>query len=104
MMERCLPEEVKERVQVKRTIEEIWKYLDMAYNRPDVFLHDLMARVNAAKTISDGDWRGLEAHMDLLRRTFEHADDSVMTPVVLHHNNLKVMYGRCQQGSRRGGG
>jgi len=100
MLERCLPEEVKERVQFKRTIEDIWKYLDIAYNRPDVFLHDLMAPVNAARTISDGNWRGLEAHMDFLRRTFEHADDSGMTPVVLHYNNLKVMYGRWPAGDQ----
>ena len=91
MVERCLPEDVKERVLYKRTLEDIWKYLHMAYNRPDVFLHNLMAPVNAARTISEGDWRGLEAHMDLLRRTLEHAEDSGMTPVVLHHNNLKVL-------------
>jgi len=36
MVERCLPEEVKERVLFKRTFKDIWKYLDMAYNRPDV--------------------------------------------------------------------
>ena len=89
MLERCLPREVKERVQCKKTIEDIWKYLDMAFNRPDVVLHDLMSLVNSAKIISDRDWKGLEAHMDLLRRTFEHTDDSGMTPVVLHHNNLK---------------
>ena len=55
MVERCLPEDVTERVQYKRTLEDIWKYLDMAYNRPDVFLHDLMAPVKAARTISEGD-------------------------------------------------
>ena len=94
MLERCLPAEVKERVLFKRTIEEIWKYLDTAYNRPDVFLHDLMEPIRSARTMAAEDWRSLEHHMDLLRRTFEHADDAGMTAVVLHHNNLEVMYGK----------
>jgi hypothetical protein len=94
MLERCLPEEVKERVLYKRTIEDIWKYLDTAYNRPDVFLHDLMEPVRSAEMVAAEDWTSLEQHMDLLRRTFEHADDARMTAVVLHHNNLEVMYGK----------
>jgi hypothetical protein len=71
-------------------MEEVWRYLDNAFVRSDTFFHDLKQPVNTARAIPERDLKAL----DLLLHTFEHTEESVMMPVVLHVNNLKQIDGK----------
>jgi hypothetical protein len=50
-MERCLPENIKEKIWYKQSIEKVWRYFDNTFVRPDTFLHDLMQLVNKARAV-----------------------------------------------------
>jgi hypothetical protein len=81
-------------------VAQVWEYLDRAYQRQDVFLHDLMKPVFAHKEIGEKNYRALEEYLDLLIRTFDIAEEAGMLPVVLHMNNLRPMYEKwphCEQ-------
>jgi hypothetical protein len=41
LVDRCLGSADKERVRYKSSMDQVWEYLDRAYLRQDVFLHDL---------------------------------------------------------------
>jgi hypothetical protein len=57
LVERCLHPADKERVRYRSTVAQVWEYLDRAYQRQDVFLHDLMKPVLAHKEISEKNYR-----------------------------------------------
>jgi hypothetical protein len=42
LVECCLRPADKERVRYRSTVAQVWEYLDRAYQRQDVFLHDLL--------------------------------------------------------------
>jgi hypothetical protein len=42
LFKRCLPDNIKEKIQFKRNIEEVWKFLDITFLKPDTFFHELM--------------------------------------------------------------
>jgi hypothetical protein len=50
LMEKCLPESIKEKIRDKQSIEDVW----MNFMRPDTFPHDLMLPVNTAKAVLHG--------------------------------------------------
>jgi hypothetical protein len=75
----------------RSTVAQVWEYLDQAYQRQDVFLHDMMKPVLAHKNIGEKNYRALEEYLDLLIRTFDIAEETRMLPVVLHMNNLRPM-------------
>ncbi len=41
LVDRCLRSADKERVRYKSSMDQVWEYLDRAYLRQDVFLHDI---------------------------------------------------------------
>jgi hypothetical protein len=53
LIEKCLPE--TQEIWRKRTMEEVWKFLDNAYVQPDTFFHDLMLPVTTAIAVSEKD-------------------------------------------------
>jgi hypothetical protein len=53
LVERCLRPADKERVRYRSTVAQVWEYLDRAYQRQDVFLHELMKQVLAHKEIGE---------------------------------------------------
>ncbi len=97
---RCLRPADKERVRYRSTVAQVWEYLDRAYQRQDVFLHDLMKPVLAHREISDKNYRALEEYLDLLIRTFDIVEEAGMLPVVLHMNNLRPMYEKWLHGEQ----
>jgi hypothetical protein len=100
LVERCLRPADKERVRYRSTVAKVWEYLDRAYQRQDVFLHDLMKPVFAHKEIGGKNYRALEEYLDLLIRTFDIAEKAGMLPVVLHMNNLRPMYEKWSHGEQ----
>ncbi len=72
LMEKYLPESIKETIRYKQSIEDVWRY----FMRPDTFPHDLILSLNTAKAVLEQDWRAVEAHLDLLLHTFEYAKKS----------------------------
>jgi hypothetical protein len=42
----------------------VWEYMDRAYQRQDVFLHDLMKPVLAHKEIGEKNYWALEEYLD----------------------------------------
>jgi hypothetical protein len=94
LMEKCPPKNIKEKIRYKRTMEEVWKYLDNAFVRPNTFLHDLMQPVNTIRAVPEKDWEALEACTpgSTAACIFKHARESCMKPVALHVINLKKMY------------
>jgi hypothetical protein len=60
LMERCLPDNIKDKIQHKRTIKEIWKFLDITFLKPDTFFHGLMQLIAKVKAVLDKDWKVLE--------------------------------------------
>jgi hypothetical protein len=90
----------KERVRYRSTVAQGLEYLDRAYQRQDVFLHDLMKPVLAHKEIGEKNYRALEEYLDLLIRTFDMAEEAGMLPVVLHMNNLRPMYEKWPHGEQ----
>jgi hypothetical protein len=81
----------KERVRYRSTAGRVWEYLDRAYMRQDVFLHDLMKLVLTHKEIGRKSYRSLEEYLDLLIQTFDIAEEAGMLPIALHMNNLRPM-------------
>jgi hypothetical protein len=63
LTERCLPDNIKEKIEFKRSMEEIWKFLDITFLKPDTFFHELMQPITTAKVVPDKDWKALESHM-----------------------------------------
>jgi hypothetical protein len=57
LVERCLQPADKERVRYRSTVAQVWEYLDLAYMRQDVFLHDLMKPVLTHKEIREKNYR-----------------------------------------------
>jgi hypothetical protein len=53
LIEKCLPQ--TQEIWLKRTMEEVWKFLDNAYVQPDTFFHDLMLPVTTAIEVSEKD-------------------------------------------------
>jgi hypothetical protein len=53
LVDRCLRPVDRERVRYRSTVAQVWEYLDRAYQRQDVFLHDLMKPVLAHREITD---------------------------------------------------
>jgi hypothetical protein len=100
LVERCLRPADKERIRYRSTVAQVWEYLDRAYQRQDVFLHDLMKPVFAHKEIGEKNYRALEEYLDLLIRTFDIAEEAGMLPVVLHMNNLRPMYEKWPHGEQ----
>ncbi len=100
LVERCLCPADKERVRYRLTVAQVWEYLDRAYQRQDMFLHDLMNPVFAHKEIGEKNYRALEKYLDLLIRTFDIAEEAGMLPVVLHMNNLRPMYEKWPHGEQ----
>jgi hypothetical protein len=72
----------------------------LAYQRQDVFLHNLMKPVLAHKEIGEKNYRALEEYLDLLIRTLDIAEEARMLPVVLHRNNLRSMYEKWPHGEQ----
>ena len=58
LAEKCLPEEVKDRIAYKRTMEEVWAFLDITYIRPNQYLADLKP-ILGARELSERDYKGL---------------------------------------------
>jgi hypothetical protein len=100
LVERCLRPADKDCVRYKSTVAQVWEYLDRAYQRQDVFLHDLMKPIFAHKEIGEKNYRALEEYLDLLIRTFDIAEEAGMLPVVLHMNNLRPMYEKWLHGEQ----
>ncbi len=98
LTKRCLPDNIKEKIEFKRSMEEIWKFLDITSLKPDTFFHKLMKPINTAKAVPDKDWKALESHMELLLHTFQHARESGMMSIVLHINTLQLMYQKWPAG------
>jgi len=92
LVEQCLPEEVKDRITYKQTMEEVWKFLDITYVRPNQYFADLMKPIVNAKELSERDYKGLERNLELLLHTFERAREDGMLDRVLHVNTLRQMY------------
>jgi hypothetical protein len=97
---RCLRPADKERVHYRSTVGQVWEYLDWAYMRQDVFLHNLMKPVLAFKELGEKNCRALEEYLDLLLRTFDIAEEAGMLPIVLHQNNLWSMYENWPHGEQ----
>jgi hypothetical protein len=55
-----------------------------------------MKPVHAARNISDKNYWALEEFLDLLIQTLDIVEDSGMLPIVLHQNNLRLMYEKWQ--------
>jgi hypothetical protein len=81
LVECCLRPADKERVRYRSTVAQVWKYLDRAYQRQDVFLLDLMKPVLAHKEIGEKNYWALEEYLDLLIRTFDIAEETGMLPI-----------------------
>jgi hypothetical protein len=97
---RCLRPADRERVRYRSTVAQVWEYLDRAYQRQYVFLHDLMKPVLAHKEIDKKNYQALEEYLDLLIRTFDIAEEAGMLPVVLHMNNLRPIYEKWPHGEQ----
>jgi hypothetical protein len=92
LSERCLPDNIKEKIQFKRSMNEVWKFLDITFLKPDTFFHELMQPIAKARPVPDKDWKALEENLELLLHTFKHARESGMMPIVLHVHTLQMMY------------
>jgi hypothetical protein len=77
----CLPDNIKDKTEFKRSMEEIWKFMVSTLSKPDTFFHDLMQLITKAKVVLDKDWKALESNMKLLLQTFEHASESGMMSI-----------------------
>jgi hypothetical protein len=86
----------RERIRYRSTVAQVWEYLDRAYQRQDVFLHDLMKPVLAQKEISKKNYQAL----DLLIRSFDFAEEARMLSVALNMNNLRPMYEKWPHGEQ----
>jgi hypothetical protein len=95
--EKCLPEEVKDRITFKETMEEVWEFLDLTFIRPNQYIVDLMKPIQGARELAQGDFRGLERHMEMLLHTFERAKGAGMLDLVLHVQTLQPMFEKWPQ-------
>ena len=95
--EKCLPEEVKDRITFKETMEEVWEFLDLTFIRPNQYIVDLMKPIQGARELAQGDFRGLERHMEMLLHTFERAKEAGMLDLVLHVQTLQPMFEKWPQ-------
>jgi hypothetical protein len=100
LVDHCLCPLDRERVRYRSTVAQVWEYLDRAYQRQDVFLHDLIKPVLAHQEITVKNYRALEEYLDLLIRTFDIAEEAGMLSVVLHMNNLRPMYEKWPHGEQ----
>ena len=91
LIEKCLPDGIKERVRFKETMEEVWKSLDTAFVKPTQFFHELMQPITTAKVVQEGDWKALEMNMELLQHTFEQAREAGMLETALHVTTVDQM-------------
>ncbi len=96
LVDRCLRPVDRERVHYRSTVAQVWECLDRAYQRQDVFLHDLMKPVLAHREITEKNYRALDEYLDLLIRT----EEAGMLSVVLHMNNLQPMYEKWPHGEQ----
>jgi hypothetical protein len=55
-----------------------------------------MKPFHAARDISDKNYWALEEFLDLLIQTLDIVEDAGMLPIVLHQNNLRLMYEKWQ--------
>jgi len=92
LVEQCLPEEVKDRITYKPTMEEVWRFLDIKYMRTNQYLVDLMKPVQSARELAQGDFRGLERHLGMLEHTFDQAKGADMLDSLLHPITVQQMY------------
>jgi hypothetical protein len=81
-------------------VGRVWEYLDWAYMRQDVFLHNLMKPVHAFKELGETNYRSLEEYLEPLLRTFDIAEEAWMLPIILHQNNLRPMYKKWPHGPK----
>jgi len=98
--EQCLPEEVKDRITFKQTMDEVWKFLDITYVRPNQYFTDLMKPIVNARELSERDYKGLERNLELLLHTFERAREAGMLDIVLHVNTLQQMFEKWPQSEK----
>jgi len=54
-MEKCLPENMKEKIRFKRTIPEVWKFLGNAFVKQDIVLYELMHPVLTPRAVPERD-------------------------------------------------
>jgi hypothetical protein len=100
LVDRCMRPVGKERVRYWSAVEQVWKYLDWASMRQDVFLQDLVKPVHTFKELGEKNNCSLEKYLDLLLRTFDIAEEARMLPVVLHQSNLRPMYEKWPHGEQ----
>jgi len=89
--EQCLPGDLKDRIQFKETMKEVWEFLDTAFVKPNQFLNELMQPFTSATVVQERDWKALEKNMELLQHTFEQAREAGMLEVVLHVTTVDQM-------------
>jgi hypothetical protein len=92
MMEKCLPEDIKDRICYKQTMEEVWEFLYMSFVRPNQYFHKLMKPILNARQLPEKDYRGLERYLEQLLHTFEQAQEAGMLEIMLHVNTLAHMF------------
>jgi len=91
LMEKCLPDDIKDSICFKKSMEEVWKFLDTVFIKPSKFFHELMQPIVKAKVVQERNWKALEVNLELLQSTFEQAMEAGMLEVVLHVNTLRQM-------------
>lgn len=91
LMNQCLPETIKEKIRFKRTMEEVWKFLDNAIIKQNAFFHGLMLPIINARPVPEKDWKVMEENLELLLHRFEHARELDIMDIVLHISTLKLM-------------
>jgi len=92
LMTKCLPDDIKEDIRFKKTMEEVWEFLDTTFVKPNTFFHELMRPISMAKEVPEKDWKALEKNLKLLLCTFEQAREADMLGIVLHINTIQQMY------------
>ena len=92
LMEKCLPEDVKDRIRFKQTMEKVWQFLDTVYVKPNKFFHELMKPVVNARILPENDYKGMERYLEMLQHTFEQAGEARMLEVMLHVNTFRQMF------------
>ena len=91
LREQCLPDDLKDRIQFKETMKEVWEFLDTAFVKPNQFFNELMQPITTAKVVQERDWKALEKNMELLQHTFEQAREAGMLEIVLHVTTVDQM-------------
>ena len=89
--EQCLPGDLKDRIQFKETMKEVWEFLDTAFVKPNQFFNELMQPITTAKVVQERDWKALEKNMELLQHTFEQAWEAGMLEIILQVTTVDQM-------------